>query len=277
MRDSLTNRFRGAFLGMWLGETAIRPADWSLQTLAATDRWLAGRGLEQGAEPALARRTPFDLPPELLLIALLHHDQPQQMHQTLCAIPDAAEQPFELAAAVAQTLSLILRERFVASELIPQLIRDLELRSDLPLVQALLQVQSWLAQPDLAAVQSQVAGADFGASPGIAAVALPLYSFLSSPDHFQLSLMRLRRLMRLAPSASAAPAAAILGAISGLFGGLLGLPLQDGRQSGPPAEEFGLFQRADHLLICWSGAGSQHWQQPPYASLVAAPRIIRAG
>lgn len=69
----------------------------------------------------------------------------------------------------------------------------------------------------------------------------------------------------------------MVGMISGLYGGLLGLPLPGHSLSEPLVNlEFSLLQQADQLLRQWAGAGSQQWQQP-HTSLVAAPRIIRSG
>ncbi len=294
MHDSLTNRFRGGFWGIWLGETAVsqvnsptQPAHqrpqlaWSLQTLAATDRWLA-------VEPSQPASSDLLMPqPDWLPVALLYHDQPQQMQQILRTADSSPEAETEANAAVGlvlgQTISLILRERFAAELLIPQVIRDLDLSLDLPLVQALLQAQSWLTQPaDLAAVMQTLKAAE----PADLTLAVSLYSFLSSPEHFQISLLRLCRIFQLFPShlaADPALAGASLGAVSGIYNGLGGIP-NDARIWPQPSSandwQMKLSQRADWLLRQWSGVSAnvnaEQWLEPPHASLIAAPRVIRA-
>jgi hypothetical protein len=297
MHDSLINRFRGAFLGTWLGESAalphLHPPTWTLQALAATDRLGCDQGIQ--AQPPSVQ-TQFKLLPDLLPIALLYHDQPQQLQQMLRAAQAASGledglDSSESAAVMGQIISLILRERFVASELIPQVIRDLDLPLQLPLVQELLQVQRWLSEPaDLATVAQGLKAADSpDRLPDLLAVAL--YCFLSSPDNFQISLRRLQRLTYQAPDQApdGALAGVILGAISGLYGGLLSLPMTGQHQNWQNEQQadlldatwadanwdLSLFQRADWLLTRWSGASSGQWLQQPHVSLVAAPRVIQ--
>jgi len=331
MQDSLMNRFRGAFWGLGLGELALTRSDslrpdsvnnslWSMQTLAATQRWLRlGTGL--------LKREPLQhsqLLPDLVPIALLYHDQPQQMQQALrdayaasqpiISRPDDAQpssaQPSSAidSAVIGQSFSLILRERFVAVELIPQVIRDLDLALHLPLVQKLLQIQSGLTQSaDLAAIAHllEAAGTDAAVTPTNFALVLAFYCFLSSPDEFQLSLRRLQRLIAVAEFNSLAIdpvlAGGILGGVSGLYNGLVGLPMgwmnSQFRQVVPidpdPVDldmtrlaldrwdlwEVTLMQSADQLLMRWAGASfgtsSGEWLQQPHASLIAAPRVIR--
>jgi hypothetical protein len=259
---------------------------WSSQMLTATQRWLGVQrplgSLDRSGSIAQV------LSPDWLPIALLYHDQPQQMQQ-MQANPTAA--------VLGQTISLILRERFIAAELIPQIMHDLDFPPDLPLVQALLQVQNWLTQPaDLAAIRPlEVAeAADL-------ALTLSLYSFLSSPEYFQISLLRLHRIFQaVQPQAvDLALAGAMLGAVSGTYCGLSGSDDWQAARRGWPqltwpqltsakaqAElddwEQQLFQSADQLLRNWSGvhgpspdAGSDQWLQQPHASLIAAPRVIR--
>ena len=329
MQDSLMNRFRGAFWGLGLGELALTrlaslipdsvinsPSDrsglessslWSMQTLAATQCWLnLGTGLPK-REPLQHSQ----LLPDLLPIALLYHDQPQQLQQALrdayaasqpiISQPDDAQPNSAIdSAVIGQTISLILRERFVAVELIPQVIRDLDLALHLPLVQKLLQIQRELTQSaDLAAVAQllEAASTDAALTPTNFALALALYCFLSSPDEFQFSLRRLQRLIPAVESNQAVDpvlAGGILGVVSGLYNGLVGLPIgwqswQFPRQVEPVDLEMAqlglerweltLVQSADPLLTRWAGASgtsSGKWLQQPHTSLIAAPRVIRA-
>jgi len=180
----------------------------------------------------------------------------------------------------------------VTAELIPDVIRDLNLPLQVPLVQDLLQIQTELTQfADLAAI-SQVlnAGSDSPVSLADSALVLALYCFLSSPDEFQLSWQRLYRLIQtveLQSQAGAAVAGAILGIVSGLYNGFIGLPTgwSSWRQITQPSDpvmvqlafdrwEFTLVHSADQLLARWAGAGSGDWLQQPHASLITAPRVI---
>ena len=330
MQDSLMNRFRGAFWGLGLGELALTrlaslipdsvinsPSDrsglessslWSMQTLAATQCWLnLGTGLPK-REPLQHSQ----LLPDLLPIALLYHDQPQQLQQALrdayaasqpiISQPDDAQPNSAIdSAVIGQTISLILRELFVAVELIPQVIRDLDLALHLPIVQKLLQIQRELTQSaDLAAVAQllEPAGTNAALTPTNFALVLALYCFLSSPDEFQLSLRRLQRLIPTVElnlqAVDPVLAGGILGVVSGLYNGLVGLPIgwqswQFPRQVEPVDLEMAqlglerwevtLVQSADQLLTRWAGASgtsSGKWLQQPHTSLIAAPRVIRA-
>lgn len=295
MQDSLINRFRGAFWGMGLGESltgssslVVPPASWSLQVLSAAQVWLGEPELTAGAtDPSDRCHLPSNLPSHLLPVALLYHDQPQQLQQVL-----RESQPSELgleAAILGQIISLILRERFVPSELILQVTRDLDLALDLPLVQRLLQVQIWLTQPtDLAVIMQSLKAVDLAdpADPADFTLAVALYSFLSSPDSLRISLLRLHRMigaMATKPQANPGIAGAVLGILSGLYSGIAALNILNiGLLTDWQDGEIQLLQAADRLFGQWSGQWSgapdlNQGLQQPHLGLIAAPRVIRRG
>lgn len=230
-------------------------------------------------------------------IALFYHDQPATLHQAL----QAALQPVAVSSeslfgvtVVGQTLSLLLREQQVPQQLIPQLIADLDL-PDSPLVHQLRQVQTWIEQPvELTAISRwvKVLTATSPETLDSLPIALGLYSFLSTPEDFRLSLSRLAQLFvdQLTPGAEQAVLACTLaGTVSGLYNGWIGIPLtwrqllwrspvSKFTQRWGSVSESDLLQYADQLLAAWSGvAHPTDWeQQPQFTSITAAPRVIRS-
>ncbi len=253
--------------------------------LNATQVWLGELDLTADVtDPSSSCQMPSNLPSNLLPVALLYHDQPQQLQQVL-----RESQSSELgldAAILGQIISLILRERFVPSELILQVARDLDLALDLPLVQKLLQVQIWLTQPtDLAVVMQALRAVD----PADFTLAVALYSFLSSPDSLRISLLRLHRMIG-AMATKPQPfnlgiAGAVLGILSGLYNGIGELDMELGTRLpiDLQAGELRLLKFVDRLFMQWSGQWSgasfdpnfNQGLQQPHLGLVAAPRVIR--
>lgn len=329
MRDSLLSRFRGALLGVLLGEaigthTSPQPSRWVWQQIiqGQFNGSLKATRLDSAAKPILAQVSALICPDQyptqateplshhpiaagvepdvpgteaLLLtlpLALLYHDQPVLYRTVLgTAINQQATEVMMAATVVGHTISLILRERFVRSELIPQLLQDLDLYKLHPaLTDQLIQVQSWIEEPtDLASVIRSVKhGSNIPASatPETMAVTLALYSFLCTPDDFRLSLLRSAQLPSVLTSTLLT--SMLTGAISGVYNGLLGLPIawrqqiwlgevDELIQRWGVASEVEVEQLADCLLACWSGAIDpiQWLQQPQFNRITAAPRAIR--
>jgi hypothetical protein len=245
--------------------------------------------------------------PTLLPLALLHHDQPQTLQQVLQQFGSVDANRMLEAVVLGQVFSLILRERFASQSLIPQVIRDLDLSTDLPMTTLLSEVQTWLEQSaDLATVTHTVAQKLKLVPLADLSISLLLYSFLSTPNHFQLSLLRLLKIVSDLPNASLGHSlspsldpslSATLGAMSGLYNGLLGLPLgwrqqfwanefwanefwaNESQVSSHQREitsEQGLFQQTDRLLALWSGDLTSSTLRHSYSNITAAPRVIRA-
>lgn len=226
-----------------------------------------------------------------LPVALFYHDQPQQMHfyleQAITATALSADvSPVAVSGAqvVGQCLSLMLRQRFETTQLIPQLLRDLNwetahLSQPLPppqaiLVEQLAQVQNWLTErthPPL----SQLAAAlvcrpELPPALDPAPITLALFSFLNTPEAFAVAVRRAARL-----GVQSRITASLAGALGGAYSGLAGIPLP-WRQVGAGSLEAELLQSADELLAVWAGANqpAQWLQQPLALTVVAAPRAI---
>ncbi|QYO64308.1 ADP-ribosylglycohydrolase family protein [Leptolyngbya sp. 7M] len=225
-------------------------------------------------------RTPIEWVMATLPLALLYHDQPAVLQTTLQTAlritPETASQQLEAPldgtaeplnqAAIAmaitgQTISLLLRERFVPQELILQVMQDLELPSDAALSQqlgqALMQVQAWLDRPtSLATVSDWIRSVAAESNlRDVLPIVLALYSILSTPDSWRLSLARLVQLSYPTPSAKVG-SCTLAGALSGLYNGLSGLPLVERGEllaTGNSVAKADLLQLADHLLARWSG------------------------
>lgn len=316
MRDTLLSRFRGAFLGTLLGEVVgttmpiyrfqsawqmgergrFRPLPAAGQLHSHSKLMLAQAealiqpALEQpsatqlsdsGFQPAQMAKLAITAIP----IALLHHDQPATLHTALqTALKPAAVSSETMigVSVVGQTLSLLLRERLVPHQLIPQLLSDLDL-PNIPLVQQLLQVQTWVEQSTgLATIAAWVKRLS-ATSPALDSlpIVLALYAFLSTPNDFRLSLLRLARLLaqRSVPQPDQdALTCTLAGTVSGLYNGWVGVPLAWRQQHWDIASEHDLLQVADRLLAVWSGATQPAlWvQQPQFANITAAPRVIRS-
>jgi hypothetical protein len=236
-----------------------------------------------------------------LPLALFYHDQPLRYRAALQAISPLAGDgatrqatgslaiPDSTLAAevVGQVVSLILRERFTRLELIPQVLKDLDLQDSSPeLAHDLMQMQSWLERPctlaDVARYAKQMATRSGTPAQASLTVVLVLYSFLATPDDFRLSVLRSVQLH------SSVLLPTLTGVISGLYNGLSGLPIA-WRQQVESSRVADLYERwgitskaevehiADRLLACWSGASEPAvWlQQPGFNRITAAPRTIR--
>lgn len=243
--------------------------------------------------------TPNDPTPEELILstlplALFYHDQPVLYRTALqtSGQPTATNKTassITAAALIGQAISLILRERFVRLELIPQLLKDLDLEEACPdLANQLHQIQTWVEQStDLAGVARHVnhikqGSAGSAVDSACLAVALALYGFLCTPDDFRLSLLRASQL----DSSILLPT--LTGTLSGLYNGVTGLPNAwrqqvwlgeaEALQRWGVASEAEVEEFADRLLAGWAGATDPIvWlQQPQFNRITAAPRAIRA-
>lgn len=305
MYDSLLSRFHAGFQGAAVGEVflthwsdpaAAQKRSPSIQTtqiqttqkmLTQVDRWLQtapkqGLGLLPNPSDIPIRLT--DLALMLMPVALFYHDQPVPLQTLLRQWATQAKLTDQTALSlgvIGQIVSLTLRNRLVPTQLILQLIRDLDGLSDSALMSPLEQVQTWLEQSTSLAEVAQGCRQDIlRKAAGDLSIDLSwlmvLYSFLSTPDQVQLTLRRLARL----PGCQSGDAA-LAACLSGLYNGITGIPL--GWQHWTPAREgllpseANLFRLADQLLAVWSGtANPQQWSQlPQHASLVASPRTIR--
>ncbi|MBD3885097.1 ADP-ribosylglycohydrolase family protein [Phormidium tenue FACHB-886] len=236
MRYTVLSRFQGALLGAALGEIlgancsdrlAAQSIDavslpwltvhqWGFQPLFSGNRTGWGRAavqhlrslLQLDASPQLDLPLDLGLAVATLPIALFHHENPDRMQahlrQTIPSLRgDGADEQTIGILLISYTLSLILREQFSPTQLIPDLIRYF----DLPQTYPLLAQQLSNLQPN-----------SLPTSPLLAA----LTAFLRTPDSCRLSLLQAAQ-----TPASMQPAVvcAIAGALCGAYNGRGGLPL----------------------------------------------------
>ena len=297
MQSALLHRFQGALVGALLGEWLGQLGE---SHFAQVSNYAAGELPEQPlplsnligyyaqilAEPGVpwADRTPPSsdgLPLAtlstsaaavgLLPLALFFHDADEHRADYLQAATATWQNP-QLAlpglTLVAQAIALLLRERFTPLTMIPQL-----LQADAP--------QSW--QAPLAQVQTQL-----GQSAGLhamqqslapccpplseaRAIALAFYCFLSTPAAFELALCRALRL------GLPTPTLALVGALSGAYNSLSGLPigwrLSATRAYRGSASPLAL---ANHLWATWAGVYQPTTDSAArLTSAIAAPQVIR--
>lgn len=314
MHDSLISRFRGVFLGAFVGEaigisTATLAKPQTLhpiergQLQLATSFTYANRLVQQTKQilqtlpashqlcPTLiaALKTqqpssPAELAITTLPIALFYHDQPTLFHAALQQLGYGSE-----AAVWGHTCSLALRERLTPAHLIPQLIKDLNLPPNHLLTQQLIQSQTWIEHPiNTATVCQQLKQlkTNIPSASETLPLALALYGFLSTPDDYRLSLLQVARLADYI-SLNRAISCTLVGVISGLYNGLIGLPLLWRQQiwsklnvkqiqSAGITSEQQIIELADHFLAVWSGAQNPtDWLKQPHTNITTAPRVIR--
>lgn len=322
MQHSLRHRFRGAILGAVLGEILGINCHQVLAT-QSTVSWRAiqqGKGLvaaapelcwsqiavqqsevfiqEKFREKQEAWSLGLPLPPtanpvglaELAIatlpVTLFYHEDWHQLQQRLEQMASTWQisLPITGVLAIAYTISLALRERLHLDTLIPRLITDLELHDrDAQLMRQLNQVQSWVQQrAGVTSAKSLIQEASLAPVDPVP-IAVAFYSFLSTPADFQLSLLRAAQIL---PQPQGV--CALVGALSGAYNGLAGIPLHwrqvfsstAALSSSSPSvalvSESQLLQQADLLWAVWSGADQpDDWLQRSLHPTVASPHLIR--
>lgn len=313
MHDSLLYRFRGALLGAWLGEGIDR---FSLNPEGLAD---PSRSVE-GDQPAIPQlidsllhqairlyqiefsvNQPYALEADAdpianivltLPIALFYHDQPQTLQEAIQQRFPATQQPASAWAIVlGQTLSLLLRERLQPETWLEPMLHWVDELADPLLIAQLQQVQHWLKQPTSLGTFAQWAQNQPTGNPLALPILQALYSFLSTPDSFRLTLRRLQQLPTFTPTSGL-----IAGLLSGAYNGVTGIPQVWRQQSGASLDNFfrlepafsknqltepDLFYIADRLLATWAGIDQGTDWQPQqlhhhlHRQIITAPRVIR--
>lgn len=258
--------------------------------IAQTQTMIGGREPNLTSSPGWsgwqAALTPVELFLGSLPLALFYHDQPRLYQAALQEQASRANVPEAVmfrAWVLGHTLSLMLRERLVVPELPSQLLKDLDLSSlDPELADQLRQIETWLAQPITLANLAHQLKLNPNFQIEMSSILLALYSFLSTPDHPQLSLLRSARLH---PSCHTPM---LTGALTGAYNGWARFPIPWHQQlqtdCGDWAPLVGLTSvteisaLADGLLALWSGAVDPvDWlQQQRLNCIVAAPRVIQS-
>ncbi|MBD2092307.1 hypothetical protein H6F67_20880 [Microcoleus sp. FACHB-1515] len=283
----LLRRFQGALRGAAIGEAVaaardrftwqqvksgqwhVEPQNWQQQwpqsrlLIAAVDRTIAhalNRPLDRS--PTAEARQPTSISRlDWLPIALFFHENPMLLRQQIDRLTgqsDAIEQACILA--LSEAIALALREELLIDQLLPRLSESVAPVS--PIVSnQLLQVQAWLeAEASLVAVERSLAKRPVS----LARFSLGLYGWLSTPQDFNLALLRMQRF----------DAAVWLGALAGAYQGMSGIAI-DWWQPFTSSAVHHTWQTeilapidwlAAELLAAWAGADAN-----------AYPRIDRVG
>jgi hypothetical protein len=323
MRYTLSRRFQGGFLGVAIGEIlaaylAAHPSGaqtWfelnlgdlpSLIAESSVPSW--GKwGIEQmrqltGYSSELAK--PFSqslvsagLAITLMPLAFFYHEDGDLFERQVQQRLAQWQLPTELGIGtilVGQAIGLILREQLQPLELIPQLLANVPLAPKYTaLIEQLTQVQEWLIKESSASLFSthRLAFAPSLSTTPVSLetipIALSLYAFLSTPEDFRLSLLRVAQIPAVTSSRSLV--CSLTAAFSGTHNGKGGLP-QDwrkalyGREGRSPLSllwdvksEHELLQCIDRFISSWSGMHNptEHNLRSEIPTAVALPRIIR--
>ncbi|MBI4780356.1 MAG: ADP-ribosylglycohydrolase family protein [Oscillatoriophycideae cyanobacterium NC_groundwater_1537_Pr4_S-0.65um_50_18] len=339
MRYTLLSRFQGSFLGAALGEvfaadrdasdlqSSARPS-WGKVAIAQMDALTNGHA---SPSPELTQQLPQPISAAgvaiaLLPLALFYHEDAEQFSQQAQQRLVQWQLPIETGMGglvLGQSIGVILREQCQPLELIPRLLASLDQHPQPSvLARQLTQVQEWLTEDAIASRFSvHKLFADAIANPRelalmeTAPIALALYAFLSTPEAFSLSLLRVAQLFHGFDTHGLNShhlgiwplAACLTGALSGAYNGRAGLP-QDWRNrlrsepeppdSKNPASEHLVLENRSYLTLlwevesetelleyvhrfiaAWSGMHNpiQHSLPPKTLVTLAAPQIIRPG
>lgn len=283
MQDLLLNRFRGALRGAAIGEAVAAAGDrftWqqvqSGEWLSNQQNWPQSRLLIAALDRTIAQalNQPIDRSPsadsllDWLPIALFFHENPILLHQPdrLAGQSDAIAQACALA--LSEAIALALREELLVDQLLPRLSESVAPIS--PTVSnQLLQVQAWLeAEASLVAVVRSISNLPTN----LARLSLGFYGWLSTPQDFNLALLRMQR----------SNAAVWLGALAGADQGSGGIAI-DWWQPFAPSTPHQTWQTeilepidrlADRLLAAWAGADAiDHHSSIDRAGISAAGLI----
>lgn len=268
MQDLLLNRFRGALRGAVIGEAVaaaperftwqqVRSGKWHVEQQNWKQQWPQSRVLIAAVDRtiAYAMNQPLDRFPSVdsllgwLPVALFFHENPillRQQIDRLVGQSDAIEQACVLA--LSEAIALILREELLIDQLLPRL-SELVAPVSRTVSDQLLQVQAWLESD---ASLATVVRSTSKQSAAAAQLSLGLYGWLSSPQDFNLALLRMQR----------SNAAVWLGALAGAHSGMGGIAIdwwQPFTASATPqtwqTEILEPIDRlADRLLSVWAGA-----------------------
>lgn len=267
MPYSLINRFRGALIGGFVGETSTHPdlnerareAIYSDEIEVVTQSIIANRTVSPcvaGAEQAIVSTIP---------IALFLHDDTFNLRQVLIETTPQSSQ--DAGFVVAESIAAALKPQMSPLKLLPELV---QLLPDEPLAQKLRQVQRLLTRRDSLAIAVQ----KLGDAPQVeVAIALAFYCWLSTAEQFQLSVLRAHRI----PNVSALTLL-LTGAFSGAMNGERAIPMSWLTPSGGLQLKLQWFETlAEQLLAIWSGC-YQVGEDETNAServAIASPGILR--
>lgn len=297
----LDNQFQGAFLGIVLGDRLgrLQPGSGVLSPnssyhwgeliprltqgliahpgLNLIDYWTIAAPGEQPPEPALPPPQGFNSGSEVAVgafpLALFFHDNLNALQQLGANQPEQVAPVWDGVLAMAMAIAQILTPNPELHQLIPNLLKQLPpetvLTAKLEQVQTLLRQKASLETAVRQLTQTpkppQRVLADFEPE-NWTALALGFYCFLSTPEDYGLTVWRSRQ-TQYHPEITAA----ISGALSGAYQGLIGIPVKwrlelpdasvwlatapeienNPLKLNPTQEE--LLQLAQNLFALWSG------------------------
>ena len=257
------------------------------------------------AGPAKLSTSSAGLAIALLPLAFFYHEDINLFHRQVQQRLEQWQVPSEVgrgAIVMGHAISLILREQFQPLTLIPQLLASPPLPEmlNLALIDSLAQVQEWLVETSIASQFSahRLSWADLPFSASVSPrpvfletipIALALYAFLSTPEDFRLSLLRVAQFSG-QPSGAYRLTCSLTAALSGAHNGRGSLPqdwrrlLRDDLKRRSPLSllwdvrsESELLEYVDEFISAWSGIHNPMRQslrsRTPLA--VTIPRIIR--
>ncbi len=313
MRYSPTSRFRGTFLGAFLGGSLAssgeiqfqsyldlgRMAVLGTQSLIALGRldlddWI---GRQQQESPHLA--TTDDISIKIIIatlpVALFFHENPIKLRQNLLRVLkiwDADPAVKDGTLAVGYAISLALTEKLDPLTLIPQTISFIgETPTSIP--KKLLRVQNLLEQR----AGLSIAQAEFAREEKLSnTIAMAFYCFLSTLEDFRLAVLQATHngnsQVQDATPLNSQATGAITGALSGAYNGAGGIPVNWQvllLQRNSPAWGLTSFSQmlelTDAFVAVWSGVYNlalnpreltQEGCEVALLSVYAAPRVIRS-
>lgn len=263
----LINRFRGALVGGFVGETSTHP-DLNERARHAT----YSDEIEIVAQSIIANRTvsPVGEDTERAIvstipIALYCHDDTLNLRQVLLETTPQPSQ--DVSFVVAESIAAALRPQMEPFKLLPELV---QLLPDEALAQKLRQVQRLLIRRDSLAIAVQKLG---DAPPVEVAIALAFYCWLSTAEQYQLSVLRAHRI----PNVSALTLL-LTGAFSGTLNGEKAIPMSWLTPGGALQLKLQLMETlAEQLLATWSGFNQvgEHDENASDSVAIASPGILR--
>jgi hypothetical protein len=308
MRYSPISRFRGTFLGAFLGGSLayggkMQPHSYldlgrmailgteSLITLGRLDLddWIA-RQQQESLHLAATDDISIKIIIATLPVALFFHENPIKLRQNLLRVLKIWEDdPIvrDGTLAVGYAIALALTEKLNPLTLIPQTIAFLgETPTSIP--KKLLKVQNLLEQgAGLSKAQAELAREEKLSN----TIAMAFYCFLSTLEDFRLAVLRATYDLN-STSVSSQATGAIAGALSGAYNGIGGIPVNWQvllLQSNSPAWGLTSFSQmlelTDAFVAVWSGVYNISLNPKELTdegcdmallSVYAAPRVIRS-
>ncbi|MEC4806756.1 MAG: hypothetical protein SAJ12_16425 [Jaaginema sp. PMC 1079.18] len=267
MRYSLASRFQGGWLGSVLGEGLIEEKGrwrwrcypetlWTMRGMYGGDRAMA----EMFSARTQVRMTQSAIAVLVLPLILLHYDDPEELQSRLveAIAPDfAPEIPRRAGASTPEwvadvwvwshALALVLLDTLAPDLFLTQLYdrtRDLPT----PLVSAIAALPQMLHEPRRARMLQSPSSLPLNADQQTLAWAL--LSFAMTPESWSVAMRRSRAI---AKTAALPWLPALVGAISGCYNGVSGLPFRQLRCL-PESIKEEICQESQQLLTIWSGS-----------------------